>query len=316
MLRHAGCSRREFLHSAAVAPLVIAGAGQAAPRGEMNLILLMLVGGPSQLDTWDPKPDAPVEVRGPFHSIPTRIPGVRFTELFPRMAAIADRFSLIRSVHHTAPATHAAGLQLMQTGRFGGDDPHIGSVLGRSVVIPGPIGDTGGSSPSSTVGSSASFQQSCRQARQLIETGVRCVTVNMFTTVYDEATWDTHGWKPFTSLQQMAERVAPDFDQGYSTLLTELEDRGLLQSTIVLAAGEFGRSPRFNHAGGRDHHPGAWTVMIAGGPIQGGRVIGSSDRIAHKVKDRPVTPAEILATLYRGLGIQRHFPAQPIAELF
>jgi uncharacterized protein (DUF1501 family) len=316
MPRHDDWSRREFLHSAAVAPLAIAGAEQATPRGDMNLILLMLVGGPSQLDTWDPKPDAPAEIRGPFRTIPTRIPGVRFTELFPRMAAIADKFSLIRSVHHTAPATHAAGLQLMQTGHFGGDRPHIGSVLGRSFMIPAPIGDTGGSSPASSVGSCASFQQSCRQARQMIEAGVRCVTVNMFTTVYDEATWDTHGWKPFTSLQQMAERVAPEFDQGYSTLLTELEERGLLQSTIVLAAGEFGRSPRFNHAGGRDHHPGVWTVMMAGGPMQSGRVIGSSDRMAHEVKDRPVTPAEITATLYRGLGIQRHWPAEPIAELF
>jgi len=314
---HDGWSRREFLHSAAVAPLVMAGARRTGPRGDVNLILLMLVGGPSQLDTWDPKPDAPAEIRGPFGSIPTRIPGVRFTELFPRMAAVADKFSLIRSVHHTAPATHAAGLELMQTGGFGGGAPHIGSVIGRNVVIPGPIGDTGGGSPQ-TAGApgSASFLESCRQARQLIEAGVRCVTVNMFTTVYGEATWDTHGWKPFTSLQQMAERVAPEFDQGYSTLLTELDERGLLQSTIVLAAGEFGRSPHFNHAGGRDHHPGAWTVLIGGGPIQGGRVIGSTDKLASEVKDRPVTPVEIAATLYRGLGVQRHALVEPIAELF
>src|SRR6185369_5410237 len=112
-------SRRAFLRtSAATAAGLAAGPALAHSSNGVNLILLMLVGGPSQLDTWDPKPDAPAEIRGPFRTIPTRIPGVRFTELFPRMAAIADKFSLIRSVHHTAPATHAAGLQLMQTGHF------------------------------------------------------------------------------------------------------------------------------------------------------------------------------------------------------
>jgi uncharacterized protein (DUF1501 family) len=335
--------RREFLRSASLAPLAIAAAGQAAPRPDVNLILLLLVGGPSQLDTWDPKPEAPADIRGPFRPIATKVPGVRFSELFPRMAMVADKFSLIRSVHHTAPAVHAAGHQLLQSGRFGGEHPHIGSVLsyftrGRNVVIPGPIGDTGGElshgQSAGWLGSSyepewhgaTDFGRSCLLARQLIEAGVRCVTVSMFTTVYDDVTWDTHGWKPFTSLQQMAERVAPAFDQAYSTLLTELDERGLLKSTIVCAAGEFGRSPRFNHAGGRDHHPAVWTVLIGGGPIQGGRVVGASDRIAHDVKDRPVTPAEIVATLYRGLGIDPHMEllgrllidsgVEPIGELF
>src|SRR5205823_13640126 len=104
-------SRRGFLPSAAVAPLALTAPSRAAPRGDVNLILLMLVGGPSQLDTWDPKPDAPVDIRGPFRTIPTQVPGIRFTELFPRMAAIADKFSLIRSFHHTAPAIHDAGHQ-------------------------------------------------------------------------------------------------------------------------------------------------------------------------------------------------------------
>jgi uncharacterized protein (DUF1501 family) len=337
-----GWSRREFLSTAALSPLAISTRPRAAETPKRNLILLVLTGGPSQLDTWDPKPDAPAEIRGPFRSIPTRIHGVRFTELFPRMAAIADKFSLIRSVHHTAPAVHEVGLQLMQTGQFGGDAPHIGCRLTHScatdysVLIPGPIQDTGSSlsngQGAGVIGSAfdlwpiactqvvdarygaSQFGQSCALARTLIESGIRCVTVNMFRDVRAELTWDTHGWKPFTTLREMADRVAPDFDRVFSTLLTDLAERGLMDSTMVCAFGEFGRSPRMNHSGGRDHHPGVWTVLMAGGPIQGGRVIGQSDRSGGEVADRPVTPAEIVATLCRGTEIS--FDAAPVNELF
>lgn len=338
------CTRRDFLRTAAVSPLAVTTASLAAPRSDMKLILLVLTGGPSQLDTWDPKPDAPAEIRGPFRTIPTRIPGVRFTELFPRMATIADKFSLIRSVHHDKPAVHEAGLQLMQTGGFGGDDPHIGCRINqlvadqrrRSVVLCAPIGSTGcglsNGQQSGMLGSEfdlvttpsgrlvderygrTRFGQSCALARQLIESEVRCVTVNMYQSVYDEITWDTHGWKPFTTLQEMAVRVAPEFDRAYSTLLKDLDDRGLLDSTMVAAFGEFGRSPRMNHSGGRDHHPSVWTVLLAGGPIRGGRVVGQSDRWGVEVADRPVSPEEVNATMCRGIGLNPH--ASPIAELF
>src|SRR5437764_8362564 len=98
------------------------------------------------------------------------------------------------------------------------------------------------------------FGQSCLLARRLIEAGVRFVTVNMFETVFSEITWDIHGSRPFTDIQQMAELVVPSFDRAYSTLLTDLAERGLLDSTMVVAFGEFGRTPKINPAGGRDHH--------------------------------------------------------------
>ena len=125
------------------------------------------------------------------------------------------------------------------------------------------------------------FGQSCLLARRLIERGVRFVTVNMFETVFDEITWDIHGSRPFTDITEMARLVAPNFDQALSTLLDDLNDRGLLQNTIVTAMGEFGRTPKINPAGGRDHHPGVWTILMGGGPIKGGRIIGESDELGY-----------------------------------
>jgi hypothetical protein len=175
------------------------------------------------------------------------------------------------------------------------------------------------------------FGQSCLLARRLIERGVRFVTVNMFETVFDEITWDIHGSRPFTDITEMSKLVAPNFDQAFSALLEDLKDRGLLQNTIVTAMGEFGRTPKINPAGGRDHHPGVWTIIMGGGPIKGGRIIGESDELGYIPKTRPVTPAEVAATLYQGLGLEPHrelpgpqnrplpladFNVQPIKELF
>src|SRR2546429_3809129 len=150
------------------------------------------------------------------------------------------------------------------------------------------------------------FGQSCLLARRLIEPGVRFVTVNMFETVFDEITWDIHGSRPFTDITEMAKQVAPNFDQAFSTLLEDLKDRGLLETTVVTAMGEFGRTPKINPAGGRDHHPGVWTILMGGGPIQGGRIVGESDELGYSPKTRPVTPGEVAATLYRGLGLDPH----------
>jgi hypothetical protein len=175
------------------------------------------------------------------------------------------------------------------------------------------------------------FGQSCLLARRLIEAGVRFVTVNMFETVFSEVTWDIHGSRPFTDIQQMAEQVVPNFDQGYTALLEDLHDRGLLKTTVVCAFGEFGRTPKINPAGGRDHHPGVWTVLMGGGPIKGGQVVGESDELAYAPKTRPVTPAEIAATIYKALGLDPHqelpgpqnrplpladYSVQPVHELF
>jgi hypothetical protein len=175
------------------------------------------------------------------------------------------------------------------------------------------------------------FGQCCLMARRLIEAGVRFVTVNMFETVFDEITWDIHGSRPFTDIQEMSRLVAPNFDQAYSTLLEDLKERGLLDKTMVLAMGEFGRTPKINPAGGRDHHPGVWTIVMGGGPLQGGRVVGESDELGYIPKTRPVTPGEVAATIFRGLGLDPHkelpgpqgrpiplaeFSLKPIEELF
>jgi hypothetical protein len=175
------------------------------------------------------------------------------------------------------------------------------------------------------------FGQSCLLARRLIERGVRFVTVNMFETVFDEITWDIHGSRPFTDIAEMARLVAPNFDRAFSALLEDLGERGLLKTTIVTALGEFGRTPKINPAGGRDHHPGVWTMLIGGGPVKGGRVVGESDALGYVPKSRPVTPGEVAATLFKGLGLDPHrelpgpqnrplpladYAVKPIKELF
>lgn len=148
-----------------------------------------------------------------------------------------------------------------------------------------------------------SFGQSCLLARRMIERGVRFVTVNMFETVFNEITWDIHGSKPFSPISCYSDLVGPMFDHGFTSLVEDLHERGLLESTLVVAMGEFGRTPKINPAGGRDHWPQCWSIVFAGGGVQGGRVVGSSDEIGGAPKDRPVTPAEVAATAFHALGI-------------
>ena len=134
------------------------------------------------------------------------------------------------------------------------------------------------------------FGQGCLLARRLVERGVRFVTVNMFETVFNEITWDIHGSAPFSPISCYRDRIGPMFDNAYSSLLEDLSDRGLLDATLVLATGEFGRTPRINPAGGRDHWPQCWTIVLAGGGIKGGQTVGSSDAIGAAPKDRSVMP--------------------------
>ena len=175
------------------------------------------------------------------------------------------------------------------------------------------------------------FGQCCLLARRLVENGVRLITVNSFLTVFNELSWDIHGSKPFISVQQMKEQVAPMYDQGYSALIEDLDQRGLLGDTLVTTLAEFGRTPKVNPAGGRDHWPQCFTVSFAGGGVQGGRVIGKSDPIGGLPIERPVPPADVVATIFESLGLNpkallpgpagRPFPlvdfgANPIHELF
>jgi hypothetical protein len=377
-------SRRDFLRVGGVG-FVACGlsldglsATRAAESGsERSVILLLLVGGPSQLETFDPKPDAPAEIRGPFGSIATSCPGIRVSEHLPRLASRMDRVALVRSVYHDAAPIHETGHQLLQTGRLcrtGEESPHIGSVVARldrgrrslppSMILPGPIARTGVDIPhgqsAGGLGSEfdpfhlaadpaaadydprraldrarafgdadrlldplarnafdlvgegdhardaygrSTFGQSCLLARRLVEAGVRVVTVNMFDTVFNRVTWDCHGSSPFGTLNDYATDLLPCFDRAYSALLDDLERSGRLESTLVVAAGEFGRTPRINAAGGRDHWPGVWSVALAGGGVRGGQVVGSSDAHAAAPADRPVTLPDLTATIYHSLGI-------------
>ncbi|MGH9351110.1 MAG: DUF1501 domain-containing protein [Terriglobia bacterium] len=415
-----GVTRRDFLHAGSLAMLGLTlpqfmglkALGAVNPKKGINCIQLMLVGGPSQLDTWDMKPDAPASIRGPYKPIRTNVPGIEISEIFPRMARHADKFALLRSVYHTAAAVHDAGFQMMQTGRpfrDGLESPNYGSVLSErkgpkgaipaNVLLPYPIGQLGGnlphgdtagflgkkydplilnSGPSGTrfrvpdarhpdyiaalrvdrrrdwrnaIDQSVSsfesnqnatlmdstfseayalmtsskaraafdlnqetedvrkkygmnrFGQSCLLARRLVENGVRFVTVNMFDTVFNEITWDIHGSAPFSPISCMGDSVGPMFDNAFTSLIEDLSQRGLLESTLVVATGEFGRTPRINCAGGRDHWPQCWTIVFAGGGIKGGQIVGASDSIAGAPKDRPVQPAHMAATIYHALGI-------------
>jgi uncharacterized protein (DUF1501 family) len=365
---------------------------------DVNCILLFLVGGPSHLDTFDLKPNASDEVRGPFRPVKTNVPGVEICEHFPLMAKMADRYAILRSVHHKEAPIHETGHQLMQTGRLfrsGVEHPHYGSVVShlrgqRSgglppfAVLPAPIGNTGvsvshGQSagslgakhdpflvPADVVRNDASvsqgideahrtadcaaesaagdltqdrafanifapqakqafdltserdglrdrygrntFGQSCLLARRLVEHGVRFATVNMFETVFNEITWDCHadGGSLSTNLNDYKETLCPMFDRAYSALLDDLQSRGMLDNTLVVAMGEFGRTPRLNPRGGRDHWPGCWSVLFAGANVNGSQVVGASDTIGAEPKDRPTTPAEVAATIYQAVGIDPH----------
>ena len=154
------------------------------------------------------------------------------------------------------------------------------------------------------------FGQCCLLARRLVESGVRFVTINTFLTVFDEITWDIHGSKPFTSIEGMRDIVAPMYDQAYSALIADLHQRGLLGNTLVCNLAEFGRTPKVNPAGGRDHWPQCFTVGFAGGGVKGGQTVGASDPIGGVPADRPVQPGDVIATIFHSMGLKldSHLP--------
>ncbi len=353
--------RRDFLRLSAA---TLAGSAEGAPSTgrAKNCIVLCLVGGPSQLETFDPKPDAPSEIRGPFQAIATSVPGTRLSEHLPRLASIAHRFALIRSVHHEAAPAHETGLQLLQTGRLcrpGVEHPHFGAALAKHlgasksgappfIILPTPIGNTGinvsHGQNAGTLGTDfkpamparfarllspkdrdrygkTAFGDACARSVQLVEQGTRCVVVNMFETVYDRITWDCHADRHCLSstLDDYRRRLCPTFDHAFSALLDDLHQRGLFDETLVVAMGEFGRTPRLNANGGRDHWPGCWSIVLAGGGVRGGQVVGTSDRIGAEPANRPVACAEVTASVYNAMGLSMRVTglvdAAPVREL-
>jgi len=176
------------------------------------------------------------------------------------------------------------------------------------------------------------FGQSCLMARRLIESGVRYVTVNHFDTVFGQSCWDMHanGTSLNNTYLDYERHLCPQFDLAFTALLEDLEARGLLQETVIAVLSEFGRTPRINPRGGRDHYPGVWTNFLAGANIRGGQVIGSSDKLGGRPNDMPILPPQIIASIYKGMGIDldstmmpgpgdrpvRMVEAEPIRQLF
>lgn len=307
--------RREFIGGTALASLDLKGMAAREARGkglaqpgapQKSCILLLMVGGVSQLDTFDPKPEAPSHIRSPFKAIRTCVPGMQISELFPKLAREAHRFSLIRSMHYPAPLLHDEGLRLAQP------------ELAQSTVLPTPLGLTGGNldqgqdeaqflHPAALTASeperlrarygTSLFGQSCLAARCLVETGTRFVTVNMFDTVFGAPSWDMHGYSPFSSFATYRNVAGPLFDTAVSALLVDLDERGLLDTTRVVAATEFGRSPYINPTGGRDHWSSCWTSLVAGGGWAGGEIYGSSDAHGAEPRDNPMTPLQLVTRM-------------------
>ncbi len=395
-------SRRNFLRAGAAGTAACTFAADQPERSPVvpragcaarSVIMICNLGGPSQIDTWDPKPDAVAEVRGPFQPIGTCVPGLFLSELFPRHAQIAQHLAFVRSCYHTSPGVHHAGWQCMHSGREwtdGIETPHVGSLagylLGRRgnlpahVVLPAPLRFTHrGQSAGQQAGylgachepcslyptvnrrparrqsprlgrdllaaadlahesestraryGDSPFGQRCLVARRLVESNVRFVTVNTFVDLQHEPTWDQHGLSPSGPSTQLRDQVAPMYDQAVSALIEDLHARGMLADTLVCCVAEFGRTPRMNEHGGRDHWPHCFTTYFAGGGVQGGQVIGRSDAVASEPVDRPVAPAEIVASIWHSLGLAPTTPwldpagirrplvdagAGPIAELF
>ena len=381
--------------------------GKASPD-HINCILVWLDGGPSHYESFDPKPAAPESIRGEFRAIATRTPGIEICELFPRMARMMDKFTIIRSLVG-AQSNHDAAQ--CYTGHGGGEVapaggwPQFGSVVNKlqgnlTPAIPpfvsmcyecthGPYNEPGpgmlGTAASSfrpvgglgradltlqgvtcdrlndrvrLLSSLDSFRrdadasgmmagmdiftqqamgmltspklaealdlskedprtaarygtgdtvkridengaprvpQSFLAARRLVEAGARVVTVNY-------SKWDWHGG-PNNDIFSREREDFPIFDQGITALVEDLHQRGMDKDVTVLVWGEFGRTPRINAQGGRDHWPRVAMALLAGGGMPSGQVIGSTDRLGGEADSRPVTFPEVFATLYRNLGI-------------
>lgn len=398
-------SRRNWLKGAAVsfggatlADLFRQQSEAALPTAEdRSVIVVFQAGGPSHLDTFDMKPDAPVEYRGEFSSIATDLPGYRVGEHMPHMAKLCGKLSILRSVFHDQ-GEHGQACHTVLTGYRptkgdpGNEFPSIGSIVSkelgpRSSGVP-PYIATMTSLPSSNAaflgvehnpfqtygyptspgfrvrnlslpdgvdskrlerrrsmlerfddfrrdtdasgavdgmdqftrrafelvmspaireafdlnkeptqlraryGANSFGAQSLLLARRLVEAGARYVTVRV------DGQWDSHK-DNFTAHRSLL----PPWDESLSALIEDLSQRGLLEKTLVVIGGEFGRTPRINKDAGRDHWPSVYTTALAGGGVKGGVILGESDALAEYPKTRPISHQDVIATIYHQLGI-------------
>lgn len=386
-----GLTLPEFFALEAAQAQTVAGAKKPKTKSDYSVIMLWMAGGPSHVDTWDPKPNADVKIRGPFGAVDTNVPGIQLGEHLPKLARQMDKMAVLRSVSH-GDGAHERAEHFMQTGYLPlptVEFPSYGSVIanerGMQNNLPPYVsllgmangqsaGFLGGSLNPFFAGnpgdgnyrvqdlqtpegvSSArlerrrrlvqavdslkgaqndaiksmdtftnrayglitsksaqqafeiqkekvalrdeygrnGFGQSCLLARRLVEAGSRFVTVTL-------GGWDTHE-NNFGSLQN---GLLPMLDRGMATLLRDLKERGLLETTLVVWMGEFGRTPTINMNAnpGRDHWPNALSVVMAGAGIKGGQVIGKTDERGMGPAERPIKVQDIAASIYHTMGI-------------
>lgn len=402
----AGGSFLELFQLTRQAAAAEAGAsGTGVAKKPSNCILIWMDGGPSHFETFDPKPDAPAEIRGEFSAISTNVPGIQLSQHMTKLAAMADKYAIVRSVCHNQ-GNHGAGNHYMMTGappripvgcgafvsfhpsmgsvaayerqaphglpgyfsipsmtRSGGPnflgakhapfvvggDPNSAHFRVRDVALPSGLADTRFQSrrdlrqlvdrmPRFTDPAAAdpvvaideyyrqgyelittpeaqkafdmsaesdatreaygrdSFGQRALLARRLVEAGVPFVTIN-------DGGWDHHS----DIFGALTTRL-PRWDQTVAALISDLDQRGLLETTMVIALGEFGRTPKIStlsgqSKAGRDHWANAMSILFAGGGTPGGQVIGATDRQGHSAVERVLSPENFVSTVYRKLGI-------------
>lgn len=394
-------------------PGLLARRAEAAKAGKTmssrkSVILLWMTGGPSHIDTWDVKPLAPPEIRGPFGVIQTKLPGVQLCEYLPKQAAMLDQMTIIRSVdcrfsnhepnmvmqtanleneprinpesahypsiasmvakHHGAnhpgvPAYVVLNLQSRSHVAYAGDlgkqyEPFMASNTQRLFSLPAGLTherilerrqllaqfdklqeglDQAGSMAALdhfgrqavdlVAGSKAReafdmslepaavrerygehpWSQQVLLARRLVEAGVSFVTIDL-SNHSASGTWDTHGDNipVYGGIWNGLRPLLPVFDHLLTTLIADLGERGLLDDTLVLAMGEFGRTPQIGTQGstdGRNHWPFVSSLTLAGGGLRHGQVIGGTERDGGKIRERPVTPADLAATIFRHMQV-------------
>lgn len=305
-------SRRAFLRAGmAAAAIGLGGRAWGAAPLEISCILIWLQGGLSHLDSFDPKPDASADVRGPFGTIATRVPGVRLTDRLPRLATLMDRFAIVRSLDPGNGVHGVAEAEMMSGRKFDPATPRacFGSIVAKwhGESRGGPafvqVGDAvdrrfgGGAGPlgvafEPTVVPSSTLGAGCRLARRLVERGTRFVTVA-------DGGWDCHA-----DLEtDLGGRLLPRLDAAVSALLLDLESLGLLASTLVAVLSDFGRAAALNRDGGRDHNPGVGLALLAGAGVPGGTVVGRTSADGGHVAEDRCTVADLGATILDRLGV-------------
>lgn len=240
----------------------LAALAAARPGGHdrRRCIVVWQGGGLSHLDTFDMKPDAPREVRGEFRPIPTSVPGIVVCEHLPLVARLAHKLTIVRSMQANETNHERASQALVS----------LLPAERMEIAAEGPV-------------------EACVQARRAVERGARLVIARAGFRPYDTHTG---------GFSRLRDEVLPGFDRAFSTLVRDLDERGILATTLVVATGEFGRTPRINRQGGRDHHGRAWSAVLAGAGLAGGRVLGATDSTGTEVVELPVTPADLARTIY------------------